>query len=77
MKSVKNEVAVSAIGQQVKAMMGEAIPADPVLTIGADESKLLEQYGELSFKGKQSTKQLVELLYAHGKRSYHCVGASD
>ena len=56
MKQVKNAVAVSAIGQQVKAMMGEAIPADPVLTIAKDESEALKQFGELSFKGKQSTK---------------------
>ena len=77
MKQVNNAVAVSAIGQQVKAMMGEAIPADPVLTIAKDESEALKQFGELSFKGKQSTKQLVDLLYSHGKRSYHFVGASD
>jgi len=73
-KAVKT---TNAIDQQVKAMIGEPIPADPILTIGNDESKALEQFGQLSFKGKQSTKQLVELLYSHGKRSYHFVGASD
>jgi len=76
MSKVNNEV-VSAIGQQVKAMLGEPIPADPILTINSDESKQLEDFGKLSFRGKQSTKKLVETLYSNGKRSYHFVGASD
>jgi hypothetical protein len=77
MKTVNTTKTTNAIEQQVKAMVGKPIPADPVLTITNDESNALQQFGELSFKGKQSTKQLVELLYSHGKRSYHFVGASD
>jgi hypothetical protein len=68
---------VNAIGQQVKAMLGNPIPADPVLVIGADESQALLDFGKLSFKGKQSTKKLVELLWNNGKRSYHFVGSND
>ena len=32
---------LSAIGQQVKAMVGEPIPVDPVLTVSQKEGKLI------------------------------------
>jgi len=68
---------VSAIGQQVKAMLGEPIPSNPVLVINADEGKQLEEFGKLSFNGKKSTKKLVEMLWNNGKRSFHFVGADE
>ena len=79
MPSVSNvSPAVSAIGQATKVLLGESpIPANPVLVINAEESKQLEIFGNLSFKGKQSTKKLVELLYSNDKRSHHFVGADE
>jgi hypothetical protein len=79
MPTVKNvSPAVSALGQATKVLLGESpIPANPVLVLGADESQQLEVFGNLSFKGKQSTKKLVETLYANGKRSHHFVGADE
>jgi hypothetical protein len=68
---------VNAIGQQVKAMLGEPIPSNPVLVINALEGKQLEEFGKLAFNGKKSTKKLVEMLWNNGKRSFHFVGADE
>jgi len=73
MKTVKTEV--SAIGQQAKILTGQKIVDD--LKISADEAKLISEYSALQEGARNKNQQLVEALYANGKRSYHFVGASD
>ena len=76
MKSVKTVVKpeLSAIGQQVKAMIGEPIPADPVLTVSKDEGKLIIAFAGLKQASYKKNQELCDMLYSNGKRSHHFVG---
>jgi hypothetical protein len=73
MKSVKT----NAIGNIAKSLVSNEVPADPVLTIGADEQTMLVEYVQISNQASNKNQQLADLLYSHGKRSYHFVGAND
>lgn len=66
--------ALSAIGQQVKAMVGEPIPADPVLTVSKDEGKLIIAFAGLKQASYKKNQELCDMLYSNGKRSHHFVG---
>ena len=65
---------LSAIGQQVKAMVGEPIPADPVLTVSKDEGKLIIAFAGLKQASYKKNQELCDMLYSNGKRSHHFVG---
>ena len=65
---------VSALGQQVKAMIGEPIPADPVLTVSKDEGKLIIAFAGLKQASYKKNQELCDMLYSNGKRSHHFVG---
>lgn len=65
---------LSALGQQVKAMVGEPIPADPVLTVSKDEGKLIIAFAGLKQASYKKNQELCDLLYSNGKRSHHFVG---
>ena len=76
MNTVNKSVAKpSAIGQQVKTMLGEKII--DTLKVSADEGALMMEYATLAEGATNKNNQLVEKLYANGKRSYHFVGAND
>ena len=66
--------ALSAIGQQVKAMVGEPIPADPALTVSKAEGVLISTLSGLKQNSGNKNKELCDLLYSNGKRSHHFVG---
>jgi hypothetical protein len=55
----------------------DKVVSDPVLEIGKDEQTMLIEYVQVSNQASNKNQQLAELLYAHGKRSYHFVGAND
>jgi hypothetical protein len=78
MKSVKTvspvTPALSAIGQQVKAMVGEPIPANPVLTVSKDEGKLIIAFAGLKQASYKKNQELCDMLYSNGKRSHHFAG---
>ena len=76
MKSVKTVVKpeLSAIGQQVKAMIGEPIPANPVLTVSKDEGKLISVFAGLKQASYKKNQELCDMLYSNGKRSHHFAG---
>ena len=78
MKSVKTVTpvtpALSAIGQQVKAMVGEPIPANPVLTVSKDEGKLIRVFAGLKQASYKKNQELCDMLYSNGKRSHHFAG---
>jgi len=77
MKASKTTVAkpeLSALGQQVKAMIGEPIPADPVLTVSKDEGKLIIAFAGLKQASYKKNQELCDMLYSNGKRSHHFVG---
>lgn len=67
-------VALSAIGQQVKAMIGEPIPADPVLTVSKTEGVLISTFAGLKQASYKKNQELCDILYSNGKRSHHFVG---
>lgn len=78
MKSVKTVApVVSALGQQVKAMLGEPIPANPVLTVSKDEGTLISAFAGLKQSANNKNRELCDLLYGNGKRSHHFVGKSE
>ena len=78
MKSVKTvspvTPALSAIGQQVKAMIGEPIPANPVLTVSQKEGVLISTFAGLKQTTYKKNQELCDMLYSNGKRSHHFVG---
>lgn len=65
---------VSALGQQVKAMIGEPIPANPALTVSKAEGVLISTLSGLKQNSGNKNKELCDLLYSNGKRSHHFVG---
>ena len=56
-------------------MTGEKIV--DTLKVSADEGALMIEYATLAEGATNKNNQLVEKLYANGKRSYHFVGAND
>ena len=66
--------ALSALGQQAKAMLGEPIPANPVLVVSEDEGILISAFAGLKQAGSKKNKELCDLLWNNGKRSHHFVG---
>jgi hypothetical protein len=78
MKSVKTVApvapVVSALGQQVKAMLGEPIPANPVLVVSKDEGILISAFAGLKQSTNNKNLELCDKLYSNGKRSHHFVG---
>jgi hypothetical protein len=74
---MKSVTKVNALSQVAKTLVGNEIPADPVLTLGADEQTMLVEYVQISNQASNKNQQLADLLYSHGKRSYHFVGAND
>ena len=68
------EPVISALGQQDKAMVGEPIPADPVLTVSKDEGKLIIAFAGLKQASYKKNQELCDMLYSNGKRSHHFVG---
>jgi hypothetical protein len=70
-------VALSALGQQVKAMVGEPIPANPVLTVSKDEGILISAFAGLKQTTNNKNRELCDMLYSNGKRSHHFVGKSE
>ena len=75
MKQVKT---INAIDNVVKSLANtDKVSIDPVLEIGKDEQTMLIEYVQVSNQASNKNQQLAELLYAHGKRSYHFVGAND
>lgn len=77
MKQVKTNQ-VNAIDQVVKSLANtEPTKLDPVLTISKDEQAMLIEYVQISNQASNKNQQMAELFYAHGKRSFHFVGAND
>ena len=75
MKQVKT---INAIDNVVKSLANtDKVTSDPVLEIGKDEQTMLIEYVQVNNQASNKNQQLAELLYAHGKRSYHFVGAND
>jgi hypothetical protein len=68
------EPVISALGQQVKAMLGEPIPANPVLTVSKDEGILISAFAGLKQTTNNKNQELCDMLYSNGKRSHHFVG---
>ena len=68
---------LSALGQQVKAMVGEPIPANPVLTVSKDEGALISALAGLKQTSNKKNQELCDKLYYNGKRSHHFVGKSE
>jgi len=80
MKSSKATVVkpeLSALGQQVKAMVGEPIPSNPVLTVSKDEGALISALAGLKQTSNKKNQELCDKLYSNGKRSHHFVGKSE
>jgi hypothetical protein len=71
------EPALSALGQQAKAMLGEPIPANPVLTVSKDEGILISALAGLKQTSNKKNQELCDKLYSNGKRSHHFVGKSE
>jgi hypothetical protein len=65
---------ISALGQQVKAMIGEPIPVDPVLVVSKDEGILISAFAGLKQTTNNKNQELCDKLYSNGKRSHHFVG---
>jgi hypothetical protein len=68
---------LSALGQQVKSMLGEPIPANPVLTVSKDEGILISAFAGLKQTTNNKNRELCDLLYSNNKRSHHFVGKSE
>jgi hypothetical protein len=65
------------LGQQVKAMLGEPIPVNPVLVVSNAEGILISTLAGLKQAGSKKNKELCDLLWSNGKRSHHFVGKSE
>lgn len=74
---VSTEPVVSALGQQVKSMLGEPIPADPVLTVSKTEGVLISAFAGLKQTTSNKNRELCDMLWSNGKRSHHFVGKSE
>lgn len=68
------EPTVSALGQQVKSMLGEPIPANPVLTVSKTEGVLISTFAGLKQASYKKNQELCDMLYSNGKRSHHFAG---
>jgi len=68
------EPVISALGQQVKAMIGEPIPVNPVLVVSKDEGVLISAFAGLKQTTNNKNQELCDKLYSNGKRSHHFVG---
>jgi len=68
---------VSALGQQVKAMLGEPIPVNPVLVVSKDEGILISAFAGLKQSTNNKNLELCDKLFSNGKRSHHFVGKSE
>jgi hypothetical protein len=61
----------NAISQQVKAMIGEPIPANPILVLNAEALELLAEIGHNEETSNKTLNKSLDVFWANGVRHHH------
>ena len=68
---------VNPIAQVAEALTGSKVTSNPVLVISKDEALLITEFAQSGENLRNKNKQLSELMYANGKRSFHFCGKDE
>lgn len=62
---------VNPIAQVAETLTGSKVTGNPILVITKDEANLITEFAQVGEASRNKNKQLSELMYANGKRSFH------
>jgi hypothetical protein len=65
------------IADIAKTLTGSKVTGNPVLEISKDEAELITEFAKAGESVRNKNKQLSELMYANGKRSFHFCGKDE
>ena len=68
---------VNPIAQVAETLTGSKVTSNPVLVISKDEALLITEFAQSGENLRNKNKQLSELMYANGKRSFHFCGKDE
>lgn len=78
MSTVKKVVnPVNPIADIASTLTGSKVLANPVLVISKEEASLITEFAQVGEASRNKNKQLSELMYANGKRSFHFCGKDE
>jgi hypothetical protein len=78
MSTVKKVVnPVNPIADMASTLTGSKIVGNPVLVITKEEAGLITEFAQVGEASRNKNKQLSELMYANGKRSFHFCGKDE
>ena len=78
MSTVKKVVnPVNPIADMASTLTGSKVLANPVLVITKEEASLITEFAQVGEASRNKNKQLSELMYANGKRSFHFCGKDE
>jgi hypothetical protein len=61
----------------VNTLTGSRVLSNPVLVISREEAALITDFAKVGEESRNKNKQLSELMYANGKRSFHFCGKDE
>ena len=65
------------IANVVSELTGSRVMTNPLLVISKDEAELITEFAKAGESVRNKNKQLSELMYANGKRSFHFCGKDE
>ena len=68
---------VNPIAQVAETLTGSKVATNPVLVISKEEASLITEFAQTGESLRNKNKQLSELMYANGKRSFHFCGKDE
>jgi hypothetical protein len=68
---------VNPIANIASELTGSKVMANPILVITKDEASLITEFAQVGEASRNKNKQLSELMYANGKRSFHFCGKDE
>ena len=68
---------INPIAQVAETLTGSRVTGNPVLVITKDEANLITEFAQSGENLRNKNKQLSELMYANGKRSFHFCGKDE
>jgi hypothetical protein len=78
MSTVKKVVnPVNPIADMASTLTGSKVLGNPVLVITKEEASLITEFAQVGEASRNKNKQLSELMYANGKRSFHFCGKDE
>ena len=68
---------VNPIANIASELTGSRVTVNPILVISKDEASLITEFAKAGENVRNKNKQLSELMYANGKRSFHFCGKDE